>query len=237
MKHWQEDQLQALQSVKCEDELFQAITNLAKRLGFEHCAYGLRAPLPLKEPKILMFNNYPLEWQKLYGERNYLAIDPTVKHGIASPLPLIWSDDIFSSSPEFWEEARSFDLRYGWAQSIYSKNGVGGMTTFARSTEALTFAEMQAKGFEMGWLAQVIHLGMSRCLLPKIMPEVVDVMLSNRELAVLRWTAEGKTSSEISEIIHISERTVNFHIRNAVVKLNASNKTSATIRAAMLGLL
>jgi LuxR family transcriptional regulator len=35
----------------------------------------------------------------------------------------------------------------------------------------------------------------------------------------------------------IAERTVNFHVNNAVTKLGASNKTAATIKAAMFGLL
>ncbi len=68
------------------------------------------------------------------------------------------------------------------------------------------------------------------------MPEIA-VKLSSREVAVLRWTAEGKTSSETSEILGISERTVNFHINNAVTKLNATHKTAAAIRAALLGML
>ena len=40
------------------------------------------------------------------------------------------------------------------------------------------------------------------------MPEV-NGLLSNREIAVLRWTADGKTANEISCILNISERTVN----------------------------
>ncbi|MDO9046340.1 MAG: LuxR C-terminal-related transcriptional regulator [Methylobacter sp.] len=64
-----------------------------------------------------------------------------------------------------------------------------------------------------------------------------DAKLSNREIAVLRWTADGKTSGEISRILNISERTVNFHINDVVTKLNAVNKTSATVKAAMIGLL
>ena len=63
------------------------------------------------------------------------------------------------------------------------------------------------------------------------------VQLTEREIMVLRWTAEGKTSGEISSILDITERTVNFHIANAMVKLNAVNKTAAVIRAAMVGLL
>ena len=88
----------------------------------------------------------------------------------------------------------------------------------------------------MASLTQTAHLGMSRCLTPKLMPEAA-VKLSNREIAVLRWTADGKTSGDISGILKISERTVNFHIRNVITKLNAANKTSAAVKAAMLGFL
>lgn len=110
------------------------------------------------------------------------------------------------------------------------------MLTLARSNEPITEIELDANKFKMVWLTQVAHLGMSRCLTPKLMQEV-NVTLSNRETEVLRWTADGKTSSEISCILNIAERTVNFHINNVVTKLNAANKTSATIKAAMLGLL
>lgn len=77
---------------------------------------------------------------------------------------------------------------------------------------------------------------MSRLLVPKMLPET-SVQLSSREVEVLQWTGDGKTSAEVSEILNISERTVNFHIGNAMTKLNAANKTAAVVRAAILGML
>lgn len=61
--------------------------------------------------------------------------------------------------------------------------------------------------------------------------------LTAREVEVLRWTADGKTSGEIADIMNITEHTVNFHIKNSLVKLDASNKTAAVVKAAMTGLL
>jgi LuxR family transcriptional regulator, quorum-sensing system regulator SolR len=58
--------------------------------------------------------------------------------------------------------------------------------------------------------------------------------LTEREIQVLQWTADGKTTGQISDILAISENTVNFHVKNAVVKLQTKNKTAAV---AMLGLL
>jgi len=236
MNTWQENQLQALQSIESEQQLFQTIVSLGRELGFDYCTYGLRAPLPAATPKTLIFSNYPTAWQAQYQAKNYLAIDPTVQHGLRSPLPLLWTDNLFSPARELWEEAQSFGLRYGWAQSSRDFNGITGMLTLARSNEPISDTELNAKQFKMAWLTQTVHLGMSRCLMPKLMPEA-DVKLSNREIAVLRWTADGKTAGEISSILNISERTVNFHIRNVITKLNAANKTSAAVKAALLGLL
>ena len=152
MKTWQENQLQALQSIQCEYQLFQTILSLGKELGFDHCAYGLRMPLPLTNPKTFMINSYPTAWQTQYQAKNYLAIDPTVQHAMSSLLPILWTDELFSPVSELWEEARSFGLRYGWAQSIHNFNGTGGMLTLARSNEPITKTELDAKRFKMAWL-------------------------------------------------------------------------------------
>ena|SRR5450759_4177372 len=100
MKTWQEDQLQGLDSSKCEHTLFQSISKLTASLGFEFCAYGMRMPLPISTPAVAMFNNYPSAWRHEYQRKNYLAIDPMVKHAMRSQAPLVWSDQTFAQSPD-----------------------------------------------------------------------------------------------------------------------------------------
>ena len=236
VKTWQEDQLNSLHAVECEHQLFKMVASIARNLGFDHCAYGLRSPLPLTQPKTSIFNNYPVAWQRRYQEKSYLADDPTVLHGMRSLLPVIWSEQLFASSRELWEDARSFGLEVGCAQSSRDLNGIGGMLTLARSSDPLSGVELQDKKLKMAWLTQMAHQGMSRLLAPKIIPGI-KVQLSHREIEILRWTGDGKTSGEISDILYISERTVNFHINNAMIKLNAVNKAAAVVRAAMLGML
>lgn len=236
MKSWQEEQLQALLSIQCEHKLFKVLAAITRELGFDYCAYGLRTPLPVSRPKVVMFNNYCAAWQARYQEKDYVTIDPTVHHGMRSLLPIIWSDDVFAEARELWEDARSFGLQVGWAQSSRDAYGVGGMLTIARSDEPLSKGELRDKSLKMTWLTQVAHLGMSRCLTAKLLPES-EIRLTDREAAVLRWTADGKTSGEIPEILGISERTVNFHINNAVEKLGTANKLAAAVRAAVLGML
>ena len=51
--------------------------------------------------------------------------------------------------------------------------------------------------------------------------------LSKREKEILKWLKKGKSSWEISVILSISERTVNFHVGNIMQKLNAVSRTHA----------
>lgn len=89
---------------------------------------------------------------------------------------------------------------------------------------------------KMRWLAHVAHLILSRIFTTR-QAEAMQPHLTAREIEVLKWTADGKTSADISSLLEVSENTVNFHIKNAVTKLQTTNKTAATVRAAMLGLL
>jgi len=236
VRAWQDDQLQVLLNELSEQCVFDKLTHIARGLGFDHCAYGMRSPLPLSRQRIVMINNYPARWQAQYAQCNYLSVDPSVQHALRSPLPLLWSDDFFAGARDFWEDARGHGLRYGWAQPCRDVNGTLGMLTVARSHEVLGEAEMRQKNVRLAWLTQIAHLAMTRVLVKKLIPEA-NVRLSSQETTVIRWTAEGKTTAEISVIMGLSVRTVTFHIGNVVKKLNASNKTAAAVRAAVLGML
>jgi len=61
--------------------------------------------------------------------------------------------------------------------------------------------------------------------------------LSGRELQCLEWVSLGKTSWETATILGLSERTVNFHLRNACRKLNVYGRQAGVVKALRLGLL
>lgn len=53
--------------------------------------------------------------------------------------------------------------------------------------------------------------------------------LTVREAQVLRHLADGLTTREIAEALHLSPRTVDVHRQNATHKLDARNATHAAI--------
>lgn len=236
MEPWKEDLAHVLQAVECEREMFSLAVELAHGLGFDYCSYVLRTPVPLTRPKSVMYSNYPAAWQSIYQKKGYLDVDPLVQRAIGSLTPVLWSDELFAPTPEMWEEARAFGLEAGLAQSCRDANGMIGLPVLARSGEPVTSTEWQTKACHILWLVQSMHLCITRIVAPRLLT-ALTVELSRREIEVLRWTGDGKTSGEIADILHLSERTVNFHISNSIAKLQVSNKTAAVLQAALLGLL
>jgi LuxR family transcriptional regulator len=236
MKSWQDDHLQSLTAATGDQQLFDALVKLVRAEGFDLCSYGIRPPFPVSNPRILVYDNFPHQWHQQYRAQGYVSIDPTVRHGLRSLMPLVWTDEVFAETRDFWEDARGQGLRYGWAQPCRDPSGVAGMLTVARSNEPLSDSELKLKVPRLLWMTQVAHLAMSKLVVHRILPET-QLRFSRREIAVMRWTAEGKTSGEIADILRITERTVNFHIGNVTTKLNVANKTAAAIRMAVMGLL
>ena len=58
-------------------------------------------------------------------------------------------------------------------------------------------------------------------------------MLNDREIEALTWVARGKTSAQIADLVGLSKRTVEFHLDNARIKLDAATRTQAAVKAAI----
>jgi DNA-binding NarL/FixJ family response regulator len=61
--------------------------------------------------------------------------------------------------------------------------------------------------------------------------------LSERELAVVRLLAQGRSNREIAGELFLAEGTVKNHVTNVLTKLDARDRTQAALRARALGLL
>jgi LuxR family transcriptional regulator, quorum-sensing system regulator SdiA len=60
---------------------------------------------------------------------------------------------------------------------------------------------------------------------------------SKREIEVVEWAAEGKTSAEIAVVLGLSEYTVNEYISSAMKKLDAQNRIHLVTKAIRIGII
>ncbi|MEQ8400417.1 MAG: helix-turn-helix transcriptional regulator [Roseitalea porphyridii] len=61
--------------------------------------------------------------------------------------------------------------------------------------------------------------------------------LNDREIQIVRWTSEGKTSSEIAIILSLSEHTINSYIAAILRKLHVVNRAQMVASALRNGLI
>ncbi|MDM0012482.1 autoinducer binding domain-containing protein [Variovorax sp. J22P168] len=235
MNAWAADLLDDLRHVKGAEAVFSRIARCARQLGFERCAYGLRRPLPFSNPHLEWVSDYDPRWQVRYAEAGYLRVDPTVRHALRSHRPVVWSDALLPAARALWDEACGFGLRIGWSQSRFDADGSVAMLSLARAHESLAHAELAAGQPQWRLLVDIAHEALSDALTAGACHAIPP--LTRREIEVLRWTADGKTSCETGDILGVSEDTADFHVRNAVRKLGVSTRASAAARAAVLGLL
>lgn len=236
MAIWKEAQLLRLTQGEDIQSIFETALNLTREMGFEYCAFALSPHSLVPHTRTIRINNYPTEWNQKYETRHYAAQDPLLNHCSLSVLPILWNEDAFSTFPAFWQEKQSYGMRHGWSQSVHDCSGYFSMLSLTRSHQSISSGEFYEKAGHFIWLAHALHSVVAKKLLPAVQfrPES---RLSTRETEVLKWSADGKTASDIATILNLSERTVNFHVSSAIKKLGVNNKISAVVHAAKEGLL
>ena len=68
-------------------------------------------------------------------------------------------------------------------------------------------------------------------------PSGEHVLLSEREIEILKLVASGKSNQSIADQLSISENTVKYHLKNILQKLGVSNRTEAVTIAMQKGYL
>lgn len=72
---------------------------------------------------------------------------------------------------------------------------------------------------------------------PKDEPaSTLDILLSPREIQIIKLVAKGLSNKEIAAQLYLSELTVKTHLRNIFKKLEITDRTSAAIIALRDGL-
>ncbi len=222
-----------LMLARSEEDVFSIIVSVSNEIGFPYCCYCIEMPIPFFKRNIIQYDNFPrpASAQQLTprnGSRAGLSQSAAEK-----PFTLsAYSDRAMIES----QASRASGLDIAWSRVIYSRNGTFGVLSLARDARRRAAGISANKYLTLDRLFLCTHTRFASILLQKLLPESAT-KLSAREVEVLRWVSEGKTSSEISVIIGVAVPTVNFHIKNIIEKMCCVNRAHATAKAVALGLL
>jgi len=230
-------------------EVTDVIQLVAIKFGFKYFTFARVFPKAITRLELNTIGNYPDEWMNEYHEKGYVFIDPVIKHCLSNRTPYDWKNIFVEKSEDviaFGKACFKYGLTEGFSIGVNGNCGDFSLLCFGSNKQFDSSKDVYKK---IIYIAHVI-LPYLHEKLAQIYPvsslyptnelkenNVPLQELTTREKECLLWSAEGKTALEISIILEISESTVNFHLKNAVTKLDCANKTHAVAKAILLGLI
>lgn len=190
--------------------------------GFDRYVY-FQLPVPGRMDEAIHLSNYPDSWIDHYTKERYDRIDPVLKNVLASALPFDWQTPVFMAEREnqaaFFDEAAEVGIRSGLTIPFhFGENQVGGLCLAGDLATREARGNLRSNRDTLNLLGFYFYVHVERILRLR---ERQNFHLTPREVECLKWQAQGKTMWEISKILSISERTVQFHVENAKTKLGA----------------
>lgn len=208
------------------------------RLGFSRFAHlALRIPARPDQPFAL--TTYPADWATHYLENDYVHHDPVLQTAHAGMRPFDWpwlsrSRALTPLQRQMMAEAADFGVHQGLTVPIHGPQGSFAALSLLCRESAREFGRIQQHYMmDIHMMALYFHSALDNnvlgdCANPRI-------YLTDRERETLVWTARGKSAWEVSEILKISQETVNFHLKNAMGKFDVYSKHHAVVKAIMSG--
>lgn len=231
------DHLNEFRSDVDQRRVFQSLSD---KFGIGHITYFGVFPQWGADQKHQLITTYPVSWERHYFERKYDRLDPVLLQAMKGVLPFDWEqirkDD--REVRDFFGEAGEFGISDN-GLSIPVRGPTGDLALFSVTSAEMTRREwglMKAQLLpDLIYLAHLLHTEVTERV-REAAPEEAR-RLTAREKEALSWSARGKTSWETGRILGLSERTVDFYLKNAMFKLGAANKTQAVSKAISMGAL
>lgn len=227
-------------SISCnaEEDFIDLFPKIQELFPFDYAAALLGYHDNGKGPVIVHGVNisFPEEWTREYFSRNYHQTSALSRQNFTTYKPQYMTNTWkkLRQQDEIISLCLDFGIREGYAHGSgpLGRGQHGSMFCFSglsmehnRRTEAI-----------LELAVPHLHSAFSHVFC-KRKSDINKVVLSAREKEVLDWLKQGKSSWDISIILGISERTVNYHVYNIMQKLGATNRPQALAVAARLGLI
>lgn len=229
--------LEELSGLKTQFDIFRFMKRITEAVGARaFMVVNLPADTSLELSSNSVITNWPAEMLSLYDKEGLLASSPVLARLRRSIAPFHYDVETPNAQrdPSQHDYVVSLFTRYRMQRGAYfpvhDSAGNRGAISLSGDRKPFTTAEMQMLFYLF------IHVADRLSDIRKQDVRTTDA-LTAREIDCLIWTAAGKTSIEIAEILKLSEHTVNHYLNRAAKKLDTVNRTQAVVKALRLGLI
>ena len=228
------------------EQLYMLLEDVLRDVcGYDRVIFSLLTDHPslgLKSGHGVM-RNYPDDWMKHYVESGYEHIDPVRRFGFYKVGPFAWDSlpsmlDLASTQRQCMDECREAGFYNGSAICLRGVAGELGGIGVASSSQKRLYSDSEVKRqlSLMNIIAQQFYTTFCALHEKKDMFEK-QVILTSREMDILRHIALAKKDEAIACDLGITKHAVDFHVRNILKKLNAPNRMFAVLKAISNGLM
>lgn len=210
------------------------LRQLCDGAGVEHATYAAANPVT---GTLHAFTTYPDRWKNHYMERGLHNLDPTLNAAARSVAPVDWSRlERTESFQSVFSEAHDFGMPdTGLTVPVRGPLGETGLLCICTSMCVSEWRKL--KRHIMGdLLTNAVHLHDTVMNSEPLMKALRKPRLSLREIEILQWVAAGKSQQDVGDILSISSRTVEVHLRSVREKLCTISTPQAVGRAVSLGI-
>ena len=208
---------------------------ICSSLGLDYASYASTNPIT---GQVHAFTTYPDEWKNHYMSERFHLLDPTLRAAARSIAPVDWQrlnqDRDFQS---VFNRAHDFGLPQSGVtipvRGPFGDTGLLSVTSDLTASDWLGHKSMVIQ--ELQTVAVNLHDTVMNS--ERLTHLLRRAELSSREREVLQWTAAGKSQQDIGDILSISSRTVEVHLRSSREKLGTLTTAQAVGRAVSLGLI
>lgn len=185
--------------------------------------------------------NFPDEFLRRYVEARYFEDDRVGQKCTTSMRPIVWRDACDEAplprQRRIAREAALHGLVSGVSVPVHgpgNRRGILSVARFRPGGPELTRPDALRR---LHLAALHLHDEIWRLADRRPTGRTAPPALKPSETACLSWAARGKSSREIGQLIGVSERTVYFHIGNAMQKLGVQSRSQAVAAALCNGLI
>lgn len=157
---------------------------------------------------------------------NFVVDNPYYRMLAKDPFPKSWTN-IFRTGYEANSWLRPAGYRNGSSVAIRSGSGaeIGSIHANTRQ-EFLSDRQLEAFLILRDFLGPILEQKLT----------LDALMITERELEVIRLMTDGSSNAEIADELHITPRTVATHIENLMRKLDVHSRVEIVVTALRLGL-
>lgn len=223
-------------SIETQESCYTEVISLAlKEIGISHYSYVYLRQPPLESEDAVIMGNYPEEWTNIYIKKGLHKNDPVIGTSYTTSSPFFWKDNIKQQmeDSEIFKISSNHGIHQGFSIPFHEPGCACGSMHFAAEKDNSNFTEI-IKG-HLYFLTVISYIAHQNR--PTIARQIINPPLTERETECLQWIAKGKTYSETSLILNISERTVRFHTGNIMEKLNSVNIKQAITKAIKMNII